>query len=149
MIASIISAILMTAIPMLLQEQVQNYGGDIKNRAEKLAKDIYTKLSNNTKTRDKLIEAYQTKNNDLLTSLVNQSGYGPQAEALRRELVKARDQYNAKNSALVDKNTELTNQYNQVVNAGNQAGISFSGNSNASNNLDQVESLVNGGAENA
>jgi hypothetical protein len=153
-IASIVTALLYIAVPGIRSEINQGWGTSIRQRAEKIAADIYTKLMSNNKTKDQLMEAFNRKDNDLMSALINQAGYSSQASALRKQIQQERKNYKEKNSKLVDQSTQLTNQYNKIVNAGNAAGTSISANNAAEkiikdvqNDTSKIQTLVNGGEE--
>lgn len=145
---AIIGALLYVLLPGVANEVNQSWGTNIRQRAETLAAKIYKKLMANSKTKDKLIEAYQNKNNNLLSSLINQAGYSVQASALQKEIKEAKEKYLNKNDELTDKNTNLTNLYNKVVNAGNMAGSSIAANVSGEDTIKNVSKLVDGGVEN-
>jgi 3-dehydroquinate dehydratase len=144
-IIGMIASILLTAGGYAYQEGTQAWGNDIRRKAEQIAKQIYTKLSANSQTREKLMEAYQQKDSSLLSSLINQAGYSNQKVALTKAITNARKEYNTKKKELDRENTELTNQYNKVNNAANYSGSTLSANRWAEDTVNEVDNLVNGG----
>jgi type I site-specific restriction-modification system R (restriction) subunit len=145
MISAIISAILYIIAPTLYNEGVQHWGAQIRDKAEKLARQIYTKLAANSLTKDKLIEAYQNKDNRLLSDLINQAGYSAQKVSLQKEMSEAKKQYSAEKDKLEKENIDMTNDYNKLINAANTAGYSVTGNMAAEDVVRDTERLVNGG----
>lgn len=144
-IIGIIASILLAGGGIAYQEGTQAWGNDIRSKAEKLAKQIYTKLMSNNQTKDKLIEAYQNKDNNLLSSLINQAGYSAQATALRKEIQKNKSEYQSNKSKLDKESVDLTNQYNKVTNAAAYSGSTLSANKWAEDTVKDVDNLVNGG----
>jgi Arc/MetJ-type ribon-helix-helix transcriptional regulator len=144
---AIIAFIAQNLVPWAINEGQQNWGASLKNRANELAKKVYAQLMKNNTTKEKLIDAYNNKNGDLLNSLVNQSGYANQAEVLREAISKERAKYKENLQKVNEENKELTNTYNTIQNASAQAGLSYGSNYSAQNTLDSIENLVNGGAE--
>lgn len=146
-VGAIVAFIAQNLVPVLINEGQQGWGASLKDRANELAKKVYAQLMKNNTTKEKLIDAYNNKNSDLLNSLVNQSGYANQAAVLREAISKERAKFRANVQKVDKENTELTNTYNTIQNASAQAGMSYGSNYSAQKTLDSIENLVNGGVQ--
>lgn len=96
-----------------------------RNKIKELAKDILDKSRQNQNTYNKLINALETKNSNLLSALYQGMGFGPRMESIRKEI---QDILNTKNEAtkeFTDKQTQL-DKY--------------------SSDLNRVESMMNSGS---
>ena len=148
---SVIGAILMvvlTAAGISYPEVISMVGTKRTNRLTEIAKRIYNQISDNQELLDKLTDAYSRKDADLASQLLQGSGFGPRATALREAARDAKAAYQAEKLDLTKKNADLTNKYNQI----NQASYNtntIAGIQNADRVADSVEQAINGGANNA
>lgn len=148
MVGAIIGAILMvacTAAGIAYPEIISAQGTPRVRRLTDLAKKIYNQISDNRELMEKLADAYQRKDADLATQLMQGAGFGPRTAAIREAAKEAKAAYQAQKTALMKKDAELNNQYNEV----NQASYNtntIAGIQNADRVADSVEQAINGGS---
>jgi hypothetical protein len=148
MVSAIVGAILMvvlTAAGIAYPEIISAQGTKRTQRLTEIAKKIYNKISDNRELMEKLADAYQRKDADLATQLMQGAGFGPRTAAIRDAIKEAKTVYQEQKTALMKKDAELNNQYNEV----NQASYNtntIAGISNADRVADSVEQAINGGA---
>jgi len=148
---AVIGAILMvvlTAAGIAYPEVISAVGTKRTNRLTEIAKKIYNMISDNQELMDKLTDAYNRKDADLATQLMQGSGFGPRTSAIREAIKDAKTAYQAEKKDLMKQNADLNNKYNQV----NQASYNtntIAGIQNADKVADSVEQAINGGAQNA
>lgn len=145
---AVIGAILMvllTAGSIAYPEIVNGFGTERTKRLTDIAKKIYNMISDNRELIDKLTDAYQRKDSDYATQLLQSSGFGPRSEAIRKAMTEAKAAYQKQKTDLQKKDADLTNKYNEV----NQASYNTStiaGIQNADRVADSVEQAIQGGA---
>jgi hypothetical protein len=148
MIGAIIGAITMvvlTAAGIAYPEVISAVGSGRMNRLTEIAKKIYNQISDNRELMEKLADAYQRKDADYATQLMQSSGFGPRTEAIRNAAKEAKAAYQAQKAELQKKDADLTNKYNEV----NQASYNtntIAGIQNADRVADSVEQAINGGS---
>lgn len=146
--AAIVSALLYFVLPTVSAEVNSGWGTNVRQRGEKLAQEIYSKLVKNSETREKLLEAYQNNDSNLMNALVSQAGYSSQVTALRNAMSKRKQEYQAKKKANTEENVKLTNMYNELNNSMNAAGSGIAANVAAEQTLKRISNLVEGGTQN-
>lgn len=140
--------VLLSAAGIAYPEIISAIGTPKMNRLTSIAKKIYNKISDNQELLDKLTDAYQRKDTDYATQLMQGSGFGPRTTAIKQAIKEAKAAYDDSKTGLMKRNAELNNAYNQV----NQAAYNtntIAGIINADRVADSVEQAINGGANNA
>lgn len=148
MLGAIVSAMIMM-LPTAVQELSTGLGNRTMDKLINIAKKIYTKISQNQEDLLKLQEAFSRKDSELMTEILQSTGFGPRSTELKkaREIVK--QDYETEKSKNLKQTAELQNLYNEA----NQASYntqSFTGQWHGEDvakriqeNLDQQ---INGGA---
>lgn len=143
-----ISMVLLTTAGIAYPEVISAVGTKRSSRLYNISKQLYNMIADNQDLVDKLADAYQHKDADLATQLLQGAGYGPRSQAIREAANKAREAYFASKKELTKQGATLTNMYNEV----NQAMAntnSIAGNKQARRVADSVEQAIQGGANDA
>lgn len=130
-------------------------GNDTAGKLTRVAKNIYDKISKNSDLLNKLTDAYNSKNNSLVTELLQGAGFGPRSEAIKRAIKDLGTEFNQNRAKVQKQVADLTNQYNEVTTAANKAGTTIANTMYADETYNKfksedsessVDQLVNGGA---
>lgn len=117
------------------------------NKLVTLAKKIYNKIADNQELLDKLTDAYNRRDNQYMTELMQGAGFGPRTASIKEAMKIAKEQFQAKKAEHVKENARLSNLYNQANQAMSGAGT-MAGNINIDDTVASIEQQINGGANN-
>lgn len=157
-IASVIIGIIGILISLgsaAANEFTSSAGNDTAGKLTRVAKNIYDKISKNADLLNKLSDAYSSKNNSLVTELLQGAGFGPRSEAIKRAIKDLSAEFTQNRSEVQRQIADLTNHYNEVTNAASKAGTTIANTRYAGEVYDKyknedpensVDQLVNGGA---
>lgn len=138
----ILASVIMSIASVGYAETVRAVGNKVNDRLVKTANNIYTKIANNNQLLDKISEAYNTKNNNLLQDIFTSAGFGPRIDALQKELESTKKDYQTQKHTIENENVQLQNQYNELASA--QAGLgTIAGNQYADSKLPKEDAGVN------
>lgn len=143
---TIIAGLALAMVTYGVDQAIRMYGNNISTKLQTMAKQLYTKISKNNQLLEQLTDAYNRKDNELLTELLSGAGFGARAQALKDARDTNTKTYQDKKQQISDENTKYQNAYNQVsqasYNTGDIAGIK-QGQQIASDN--SINQLVKGG----
>lgn len=147
MIGTIVATVVASMLTYGATQGIEMYGNKISKKLQTQAKQIYTQIAKNSNLADKITEAYNRKDNELVTELVNGAGFGSRAAALQEARAQNLKEYQTNKQSITGQNAKLQNAYNQATqasyNTGDIAGISQGKDVLTSN--DSVSQLVEGG----
>lgn len=130
-----------------VDQAIKLKGNKVSTKLQNTAKQIYTQISKNTSLLDKLSDAYNRQDNELMSELLSGAGFGVRADALKKARQKNQSAYNKEKQSISDQNTQLQNAYNQVsqasYNTNDIAGIEQG--KDVLKSVDSVSQLVEGG----
>jgi hypothetical protein len=130
MIATIIAGLglLLAAGGSISSNIVNKIGSKLRSQLLAIANSLASQISKNNALLDKLTNAYQNRNSQLLTEMMSGMGYGARMEALISSLNKNEDEYQKTVADLKQANISLEKQVNEVNAATTNAGTGFTGN---------------------
>lgn len=130
-----------------VDQAIKLKGNKVSTKLQNTAKQIYTQISKNTSLLDKLSDAYNRQDNELMSELLSGAGFGVRADALKKARQENQSAYNKEKQSISDQNTQLQNAYNQVsqasYNTNDIAGIEQG--KDVLKSVDSVSQLVEGG----
>ena len=139
-----------------VDQAIKLKGNKVSTNLQNVAKQIYTKISKNNSLLEKLADAYNRNDNELMSELLSGAGFGTRATKLKKAREEAQSSYNKEKQSISDQNTQLQNAYNQAsqasYNTSDLAGINQGkevlnnlGVKTTSGSVDSVNQLVEGG----
>lgn len=143
----LIATIAITLVTVGLQEGTAHFQGKVSNKLIKLGQQLYTKMNKNSTLKNKIIEAYSSKDNQLMTAILNGAGFGPRLRQLEAERKAAKEKYNQEVNTLDNEQTDLTNKFNEVSSATYGNGT-ISGVVHSNNVYKNVSQQIEGGINN-
>lgn len=146
-LAMILTSVALTAISIGWQEAVTAYGNKVSSKVINLAQQLYTKIQNNNELLDRLNEAYNSKNSELVTELLQGAGFGARSQAIKDALSSLKSDYQGQKSKISAENTDLTNKYNEATSASYATGT-IAGAKHAENVYNNINQAINGGINN-
>lgn len=130
-----------------VDQAIKMKGNKVSSKLQNVAKQLYTQISKNNTLLDKLSDAYNRKDNEMMSELLSGAGFGVRADAIKKARDKAKEEYQSERQSVTDQNTKLQNAYNQTsqasYNTNDLAGISQG--KDVLNSVDSVSQLVEGG----
>lgn len=105
------------------------------------------KIQNNNQLLDKLTDAYNNRNSELLTEILQGAGFGPRNQAIKDAIIANKEQYTNKKSIIEAENTDLTNKYNEANSAAYATGT-IAGAQHAKEVYNNINQAINGGLSN-
>lgn len=128
-----------------IPEIQQSKGNKIKDKLNRLGKEVYTKMQSNQRQLDDLYNAYINKSSSIINSMMLGAGFGPRMASLQKALADNESNYKSKKQELNSNLAKNSNAYNQVQTEIVNAGTSFSANQQAQKVADQIEQNITGG----
>lgn len=121
------------------------WGARIDARALSLARDIATRINKNNALKEKLTNAYNSRNAELVNSTLRGMGFGPRAAALYKQRMELEDAYHKEYNDLSERNVNLSAAQERANAAAMLAGSSHSGNKAAEQVVSGLEQNIKGG----
>lgn len=144
--SAVITGLALAMVTYGVDQAIRMYGNKVSSKLQTMAKQLYTKISKNNQLLDNLTDAYNRKDNELLTEILSGAGFGARSQALKDARETNTKEYKDKKQQVSDENTKYQNAYNQVsqasYNTGDIAGISQGTQIANDNSIDQ---LIKGG----
>lgn len=135
-----------------VQARVATKGSQLSQKITSAVNEIVKAINDKQIDIEKLSDAYNSKNSDLLTALMSGSGFGSRAISIMDEISNNRDEFNKAKQEVQQQISRLNSKANELQNAANRAGTSIGSNNQAQAMLDKfnkggIDQLVNGGAK--
>jgi hypothetical protein len=129
----------LTAGTAVASSVINNMGSEIRSKILRMASQLSAQISRNNILMDKITNAYQNKNNQLLTEMMNGLGYGPRIQNLVNQFKKNETQYQEEITKIKQANVQLEQEVNNLNAASSNAGAGIRGNALAGEQIEQTE----------
>lgn len=146
-IAGIIALMIATAVGIGYPEVISSVGTKTSAKLNQIAKKIYNMIADNQELMDKITDAYNRKDGEMATQLLQGMGFGNRNQAIKDAINAAKTEFQGQKAELVKKNADLTNKYNEANTASYNTNT-IAGIHRGDEVIESLEQAVNGGSDN-